>query len=84
MTKATLLEYWSKIPVILRGILLGILICGATFVAYKILFEKTDPYIKTVQKDDLIKIDNNPKETMKLPKSEELDATLEKILKEIE
>lgn len=84
MTKATLIEMWSRIPVIFRGILLGILICSAAFFAYRILFEKTDPYIKTVQKDDLIKIDSNPKETMKLPKSEELDATLEKILKEIE
>lgn len=58
--------------------------CILALVSYKIFFNKEDPYIKTIQKDDFIKIDSNPKETMKLPKSEALDNTLDSILKEIE
>ena len=80
----TVLEWWAKVPTVFRGMIFGALVCIALFVGYKLFFSKEDPYIKTVQKDDFIKIDKNEKETMKLPKSEELDNTLDKILKEIE
>lgn len=80
----TVLEWWAKVPTVFRGMIFGACLCIAAFFAYKFFFAKEDPYIKTVQKDDFIKIDSNAKETMKLPKSEELDSTIDKILKEIE
>lgn len=78
------LDWWAKVPTVFRGMIFGVIVCILAFVSYKIFFNKEDPYIKTIQKDDFIKIDSNPKETMKLPKSEALDSTLDSILKEMQ
>jgi len=78
------LDWWVKVPTVFRGMIFGVIICILAFASYRIFFHKEDPYIKTIQKDDFIKIDSNPKETMKLPKSEALDNTLDSILKEIQ
>lgn len=79
----TFLNMLAKIPSWAKGMILGFLLLGITYSIYKTFFASDTPYVNTIKKDEFIKIDKNEKGTMKLPKSESLEKTLDEILKEI-